>query len=93
MYKTGTNEPLLLILNIIYLQVLLGVLEKDETKTADMMDILISYHQYVPTKSRGGQPIQLPIFCDRLSVERVIRVLAVSSRCGRRRVGLQNCKE
>jgi len=46
-----------------------GVLDKDETKIVDMVDIMATYHKYVPGNS-DGEPIVIPLFGDGLSVER-----------------------
>ncbi|CAC5380602.1 unnamed protein product [Mytilus coruscus] len=47
----------------------LGVLDKDETKIADMVDIMENYHKYV-LGSREEDPITIPLFVEGLSVER-----------------------
>jgi hypothetical protein len=47
----------------------LGILHNDETKTKDMVEILESYHQYLPSKP-NGDPVILPLYCDGLSCER-----------------------
>ena len=51
----------------------LGILKKDETKTAEMIEILEEYHKYIPTKP-DGKPVKIPLFCDGLSCERVCPV-------------------
>ena len=43
----------------------MGVLSKEETKTSDMVDILSSYHDYVPC--RDGKPITTILYGDGLS--------------------------
>ncbi|KAK3108451.1 hypothetical protein FSP39_008205, partial [Pinctada imbricata] len=49
--------------------VTLGVLDKNESKITDMVDILEHYHQYVPTKD--GIPVKTILYGDGLSCERV----------------------
>ncbi|KAK3102183.1 hypothetical protein FSP39_009426, partial [Pinctada imbricata] len=49
--------------------VTLGVLDKNESKITDMVDILGHYHQYVPTKD--GIPVKTILYGDGLSCERV----------------------
>jgi hypothetical protein len=51
------------------LQVPVGVLDKDESKLSDTIDILEEYHKYVPLKP-NGQPFSLVLHADGLSVER-----------------------
>ncbi|XP_041357458.1 uncharacterized protein LOC121374422 [Gigantopelta aegis] len=46
-----------------------GVLDKDESKVADTIDILEHYHQYVPVKP-SGDPLTIPLHADGLSCER-----------------------
>ena len=58
----------------------LGIIQKDETKTVDMMDILDEYHKYVPSDVEG-RPIKLPLFCDGLSCERVHSAQLCRSNC------------
>lgn len=48
----------------------LGVEEKDETKTADVIELLDIYKNYVPQK-RNGSPLPMLLYCDGLSCERV----------------------
>ncbi|CAC5412942.1 unnamed protein product [Mytilus coruscus] len=48
----------------------LGVEEKDETKTADVIELLDIYKNYVPQK-RDGSPLPMLLYCDGLSCERV----------------------
>ncbi|XP_062611695.1 uncharacterized protein LOC134273511 isoform X2 [Saccostrea cucullata] len=50
--------------------VLLGVLDKDESKIGDAIDIVNDYHKYVPLKP-DGSPLTLPLHADGLSCERV----------------------
>ncbi|XP_078329533.1 uncharacterized protein LOC111133019 isoform X2 [Crassostrea virginica] len=50
--------------------VLLGVMDKDESKIGDAIDIVDEYHKYVPLKP-DGSPLTLPLHADRLSCERV----------------------
>ncbi|VDI33054.1 Hypothetical predicted protein [Mytilus galloprovincialis] len=47
----------------------LGVLDKDEARIAEMVDIMEDYHQYVPG-TRDENPVIIPLFGDGLSVER-----------------------
>lgn len=51
-------------------QVPLGVIDKDESKVADMIDILEEYNQYVPSVNNKPRPVLL--FGDGLSCERVL---------------------
>jgi len=46
-----------------------GVLDKDETKIVDMVDIMATYHKYVPGNP-DEEPIVIPLFGDALSVEK-----------------------
>ena len=48
----------------------LGVINKDESTTGGMIDIMEAYSKYVPIDSHG-QPEQLILFCDGLSCERM----------------------
>ncbi|CAC5401407.1 unnamed protein product [Mytilus coruscus] len=45
----------------------LGVLDKDEARIAEMVDIMEDYHQYVPG-TRDENPVIIPLFGDGLSV-------------------------
>ena len=56
-------------IQLFFFQTPLGVLDKDETKIADMVDILEEYHKYVPG-DEAGEPFMIPLFGDQLSVER-----------------------
>ncbi|XP_014678940.1 PREDICTED: uncharacterized protein LOC106818780 [Priapulus caudatus] len=47
----------------------LGVLDKDESKVAEMVEIMAEYHRYVPLKP-NGDPFTLPLYADGLSCER-----------------------
>uniref|UniRef100_A0A8W8JTD6 DUF6589 domain-containing protein n=1 Tax=Magallana gigas TaxID=29159 RepID=A0A8W8JTD6_MAGGI len=47
----------------------IGVLDKDESRVSDTIDILEEYHKYVPLKP-NGQPFKLLLHADGLSVER-----------------------
>lgn len=47
----------------------MGVLDKDEARIAEMVDIMEDYHQYVPG-TRDENPVIIPLFGDGLSVER-----------------------
>lgn len=51
------------------MQVPIGVLDKDESRVSDTIDILEEYHKYVPLKP-NGQPFKLLLHADGLSVER-----------------------
>lgn len=51
-------------------QVPLGVLNKDGSTTAGMIEILEDYTKYVP-RTRDEVPFSLVLFCDGLSCERV----------------------
>lgn len=48
----------------------LGILNKDESTTAGMIEILEDYTKYVPTDS-NGMPTSLVLYCDGLSCERI----------------------
>ncbi|KAK3611122.1 hypothetical protein CHS0354_007381 [Potamilus streckersoni] len=48
----------------------LGILNKDESTTAGMIEILESYKEYVP-ENEDGDPLPLLLYCDGLSCERV----------------------
>lgn len=48
----------------------MGILNKDESTTAGMIEILEDYQKYVP-ENPSGQPIPLLLHCDGLSCERV----------------------
>ena len=50
-------------------QVPLGVLDKDESKTSDMIDIMEVYQKYLPMNP-DGSPVILPLHGDGLSCER-----------------------
>lgn len=45
------------------------MLDKDESRIADMVDIMDVYHKYVPGR-REGEPVVIPLFGDGLSIER-----------------------
>ena len=67
---------------ILHLQIPIGVLNKDESKIADMVDILEDYQKYVPVSNYQPRPILL--FGDGLSCERVndaknSRIMAANS--------------
>ncbi|XP_014673981.1 PREDICTED: uncharacterized protein LOC106814196 [Priapulus caudatus] len=47
----------------------LGVLDKDESKITEMIDIMESYHDYVPV-GLSDEPVVIPLYGDGLSVER-----------------------
>ena len=47
----------------------LGVLNKDETKVPDMIDIMVNYQQFSPT-DEIGRPVPTILFGDGLSCER-----------------------
>lgn len=47
----------------------LCVLDKYETKIVDTVDIMATYHNYVPGNP-DEEPIAIPLFGDALSVER-----------------------
>jgi hypothetical protein len=53
-----------------FLQVPLGIVQKDETKTAEVIELLDIYKKYVPAKS-DGNPFPIILYCDGLSCERV----------------------
>lgn len=54
--------------NAIYcFQIPLGVLNKDECKIADMVDVMEEYHKYV---AGDEVPFIIPLYGDQLSVER-----------------------
>ena len=52
------------------IKVPIGVLNKDESTTAGMIEILENYNQYVPL-DYDGNPMTLILYCDGLSCERV----------------------
>ncbi len=54
---------------LFYCQVPLGVIDKDEARIADMVDIMSHFQQYVP-RTREGDPITTILFGDGLSCER-----------------------
>ena len=47
----------------------MGIIDKDESKTADMVEIMDIYQRYVPQKP-DGSPFILPLYADGLSCER-----------------------
>lgn len=53
----------------IILQIPIGVMDKDESRIADMITIMEGYHKYVPLKPTGD-PLVLPLHADGLSCER-----------------------
>ena len=44
-------------------------MDKDESRVADMIEIMEEYHKYVPLKP-NGDPLILPLHADGLSCER-----------------------
>jgi hypothetical protein len=66
-----------------FLQVPLGIVQKDETKTAEVIELLDIYKRYVPAKS-DGNPFLIILYCDGLSCERVLSAL-FSSQVRRRK--------
>ena len=56
---------------LLFGQIPLGVMDKDETKIRDMIDVVEAYHQYVPENPRTGKPIPILLYGDGLSCERV----------------------
>uniref|UniRef100_K1PUH8 Uncharacterized protein n=1 Tax=Magallana gigas TaxID=29159 RepID=K1PUH8_MAGGI len=47
-------------------QVLIGVMDKDETTIGGVIDIVNEYHKYLPLKP-NGPPLTLPLHADGLS--------------------------
>ncbi|KAK6179747.1 hypothetical protein SNE40_012036 [Patella caerulea] len=47
----------------------LGVLDKDESKVSDTIDIMENYHQHVPIQP-NSKPLTTPLHADGLSCER-----------------------
>lgn len=51
------------------LQVPIGVLDKDESKVSDTIDIMVEYHKYLLLQ-KNGDPMVIILHADGLSVER-----------------------